>query len=212
MVKLYAADIDTLPDPREAEVLMKLLCAQRREKVLRYLQADDRKRSLGAWLLLRKVLSCHGVRPDDIQIAEGGKPFAEGISFNLSHSGRMVVCAVGEKNVGCDVEKIAEAPEQVAERFFHPKELEYLKSCEDEDKNECFFRLWTMKESYMKMTGEGMRLPFNRFEIVPEEGSFGVRRDGHLLACSLMEYRISGYRAAVCAEEPISPAIIYKKL
>ena len=36
---------------------------------------------------------------------------AENIHFNLSHSGNLVICAVGEKAVGCDIEKTGKEPE-----------------------------------------------------------------------------------------------------
>lgn len=61
-----------------------------------------------------------------IRIGADGKPEVDGICFNLSHSGNIVICGTAEKEVGCDVEKIVEAPEGVAERFFHPNETAYI--------------------------------------------------------------------------------------
>ena len=63
-------------------------------------------------------------------------------------------------------------------------ESAYLKNEKDE-----FFRLWTMKESYVKMTGEGLRLPLNQFEIRFEE-RVKIYRDGKTCACFLKEYEI----------------------
>ena len=204
MVKLYAADIAGLPDPKDAHWLVNRLDAERRKRIFQFVKPEDRKRCLGAGLLLGKVLPCYGVSPEEIRTGADGKPSAPGIGFNLSHSGNMVICAVGNGAVGCDVEKITEAPEGVAERFFHPNEIKYLNLCDGRTANENFFRIWTMKESYIKMTGEGMRLPLDRFEVVPEDGKAKVVREGRLLACRITEYSIMDYRAAVCAQEPCS--------
>lgn len=201
MVYLYALNIRTLPDPAEHPDVLGYVSDERKERILKYLQTDGRKRSLGAGILLREVLPRFGASPEKMRIREGGKPETDGISFNLSHSGDLVICAVGEKEVGCDVEKIAKAPERIAERFFHPGETAYLKNCPEEKRNVEFYRLWTMKESYIKMTGEGMRLSLDRIEFLPGMEKVRVRRDGELLSCHIREYEIPGYRISVCAKE-----------
>ena len=66
--------------------------------------------------------------------------------------------------VGCDIEKNANAPLEVAEHYFYHSELAYIKAAKNKDK--AFFTLWTLKESYMKMTGRGMSLPLDSFEVI----------------------------------------------
>ena len=196
MVHVYAADIRNLPDPLEAPRVMDGLSEERKKKIVRYKQPEGRRQSLGAGLLLRQALARHGMQETEVYIGKNGKPEVKGICFNLSHSHNIVVCAIGEKPVGCDVEKEeSSAKEKVAERFFCDTEIAYLK-----DKKEEFFRFWTMKESYVKMTGEGLRLPLNQFEIRFEE-RVKIYRDGKTCACFLKEYEIPGYRLTVCSEE-----------
>lgn len=209
MVHLYAADTGNLPDPKEEPVLLDKLSAERKCGIMKYLKAEDRKRSLGAGLLLNKVLPCYGVSPDRIRIRVDGKPEVDGIFFNLSHAGRIVICAAAEKEVGCDVEEIVQAPEGVAEHFFHPSESAYINACMGDERNRRFFRIWTMKESYIKMTGEGMRLDFDRFEILPDDEEIKVCRDGRLLSCRIMEYDIPGYMVSVCANEESAGSVDY---
>ena len=72
--------------------------------------------------------------------------------------------------VGCDIEKNANAPLEVAEHYFYHSELAYIKAAKNKDK--AFFTLWTLKESYMKMTGRGMSLPLDSFEVVPTAEGF----------------------------------------
>lgn len=199
MVHLYAADISRLPDPKENPVLLDELDVDRKCKIMKYIRAEDRKQSLGAGLLLNRILPRYGSSPASIRIGAAGKPEVDGIFFNLSHSGNIVICGTAEKEVGCDVEKIVEAPEGVAERFFHPSETAYVNTCVGEERDHRFFQIWTMKESYIKMTGEGMNLAFDRFEVLSDSGK--VRRDGKLLSCRIMEYEIPGYKVSVCTEE-----------
>ena len=200
MVYVYATDVKDLPDPLEVPESMTGLTEERKEKIHRYMYSEDRKRSLGAGLLLNKVLSLHRVCADNIEYEENGKPQIQGIFFNLSHSQDMVVCAVSEKPVGCDVEKVKEANLKIAERFFSDREVKYLKSFDEKSRGDVFFRIWTMKESYMKMTGEGMRLALDQFEFIFDE-NVKVLRNGERCACFIKEYELPGYKLSVCAEE-----------
>ncbi len=201
MIHLYATNIKDLPDPKEAPEVLSNLSSQRKKKTLQYRQPGDRKRCLGAGLLLGKTLPLHGASPENVQVNSNGKPVAENVYFNLSHSADWVICAVGEKRVGCDIEKINDEPEGLAERFFHQNEAEYLNSTKGEMRKETFFRLWTLKESYIKMTGEGLHLSLKCFEILLNSENLSVRRAGKILPCHLMEYQFPGYKASVCGEE-----------
>lgn len=200
MVYVYAMNAANLPDPLEYPEIMAGLPEERKEKIRRYRQPRDRKLSLGAGLLLKESLARHGFQDSCIKYSGNEKPEIEGIYFNLSHSHHMVVCAVGNQEVGCDVEEIADVQENIAERFFTKNEITYLHSFSQEDRKEEFFRLWTMKESYMKMTGEGMCLALDRFEIVIKD-PIKVFRDGERGSCFIKEYTIPGYKLSVCAKE-----------
>lgn len=208
MVHVYAADITNLPDPKEEPHLLDALTKERIFRIQKYLKPEDRKRSFGAGLLLKRVLPLHGVMPEEIHIGADGKPKVEGAFFNLSHSGNIVVCAVAGNEVGCDVEKVVKTPEGVAERFFHQDEMAYIKESVGQERDERFFRIWTMKESYIKMTGEGMRLSFDRFVFLIGSEEVKVCRDGKILSCHIMEYHIPGYKVSVCSEEESFAAFI----
>ena len=212
MVQVYLTEIQELPDPKESPEVMKGLSDARKEKVMRYRHADDRKRSLGAGLLLRKVLSCQGVDEDVIRYGRNGKMETDGICFNLSHGGDMVICAVSDSAVGCDIEKVRNAPIGVAKRFFCENELRYISSCSKEAQDRAFFRLWTMKESYIKMTGEGMSLPLDHFEMRVED-DVRVYRGGILQPCYIKEYETEDYHITVCAQErEFAAQIQYKSI
>jgi len=216
MVSVYAVNISALPDPKafagvsDNLALLQKITSSRRKRVLEYLRADDRKRCLGAGLLIAEILPLYGENPERITLGPMGKPESRKVQFNLSHAGDWALCAVGKKAVGCDIERIDKEPDGVAQHFFHPDEAAYLQSFQGEERNEMFFRIWTWKESYLKMTGEGMRVSLQDFAILPAGGRILVRRGEEILSCRIMEYSIRGYQVSVCAEESeFAKRIIY---
>lgn len=86
-----------------------------------------------------------------------GKPYLSNhsnVHFNISHSGEYVVCAVYNKPIGIDIQKIGEYNPDVAKRVCNEKEL---KQIEDSlDKASEFTMLWTQKEAVLKMYGTGI--------------------------------------------------------
>lgn len=107
-----------------------------------------------------------GVDPASIRFArtEEGKPYAVGldIHFNISHSGDLVVCAVADRPVGIDAEKIRSVKSRLACKVCTPGELDWLRAAPgwgDELTGEAmvrFFRIWTSKEAWFKWTGTGI--------------------------------------------------------
>lgn len=200
MVRVYALNIAPLPDPQENPEILEGLWPERREKALRQRESIKRKQSAGASLLLRWALKQRGLESKALRYGDNGKPSVEGICFSLSHSGDMVICAVGDKPVGCDIERTAQAHEKLAERFFAPAELKYLRSFSGDALNREFFRLWTMKESYIKMTGEGLKLPLSDF-CVNIGREISVFRGSAACPCRIKEYPLEAYALSVCTED-----------
>ena len=197
MMNFYLLDVTDLPDPQNNAAALSGIADWRRGYILRYLRAGDRKLSLGAWRLLEETLEKHGFSVTNVKIGKNGKPECEGVYFNLSHSGDMVLCAISDVSVGCDIEKVTDAPMEVAEHVFTKKERQYIAGADsDAEINRRFFRLWTMKESYMKMTGEGMSISPDRIEINLDD--LTVMRDGVLQSCVLQNNVFDGYEISVC--------------
>lgn len=76
--------------------------------------------------------------------------------FNLSHSGDYVICAVGDGEMGADIQKWVPYKERTAERFFAPEEWKLLQETPASQRTELFYRLWSRKEAYGKYTGRGI--------------------------------------------------------
>ena len=199
-VYVSAASVSELCELSFYEKAYQIIPKERQEKIDRLRMEKDKRRSLGAYLLFLWGMKKRGLRAEDFCIAYGkeGKPYldgTEGVFFNLSHSGEYAVCAVSEKEIGCDVEKISECRLTLAKRFFSAAEYDMLLAQEtEEEKQELFYRLWTLKESFIKAVGKGLYLPLASFSIVFPKKDSG-RKD------SRMESSFGEYGAGGCSGE-----------
>ena len=210
MVKLYVADISSLPDPLSVPEVLQTLPLERQKRIHNMKQEKSRKQSMGVGLLLQKVLALYHMQDSDVFVDEHGKPKVEGLEFSLSHSGNLVLCAVSEEPVGCDVEELRKAPKGVAERYFSDAEQAYLSHFSADEHDREFFRIWTMKESYVKMTGEGLRVSFEAYEIAMEDTGARVIRHGEMQSCYLSTMELEGHIMSICAESSASVEIIWE--
>lgn len=114
---------------------------------------------------LAKAAHCH---PDELRISgpADGKPrllagsAARECSFNLSHSGKLVVCAVGGAPLGIDIEPIRRKARHalVAAARFSAEEAAWVGDRGAASARR-FCALWTLKEAHAKALGAGLALP-----------------------------------------------------
>lgn len=170
---IYTANTEPLDNEGLFMDLYEKLPAWRREKVDKVKSREDKKRSLAAGLLLTQmgtVLCKQRAVPTDIGYEKNGKPYftdRPDLHFNLSHSGKWAVCAFSDAPVGVDVEVRRDTTNlKVAERFFSKKENEYINSFDTKEQREdAFYKIWTLKEAFIKATGEGLSRPLNEFSF-----------------------------------------------
>lgn len=140
----------------------------RRQKVLRYLHRKDQLLCLGAGVLAQKMLLQAGATDLELDFGPSGKPFLKKhpqLHFNLSHSGSLAVCAVGDVPLGVDVECIAPVDAAVAAYCLSGEEQAHLRNADDPQR--CFCSLWTRKESCLKMLGRGLDTPLSQWSVLP---------------------------------------------
>lgn len=151
----------------------RLLTQDERAQWLRFVFEKDRHTYLVSRALLRTVLGdALSIPPEEVRFAKSnkGKPFldhpeAGPLSFNLSHCAGMAVLAVTRHGqVGIDVESTTRtAPLSIANHYFTVQETKALMDCAEASRNERFFDLWTLKESYIKATGQGLSTALDSF-------------------------------------------------
>lgn len=151
----------------EAQVL-RLLPPERREKALRCRRQEDRLRSAAAGLLLARYAQQLGFdRFPALREDVYGKPYfpdAPQAQFSLSHSGGYAALAMSSLPVGVDIQEIRPERVTAAMRFLTDFAQAQLTALPQEEEVQAFFRLWTLKESYGKMTGRGL-LGANAFSV-----------------------------------------------
>lgn len=157
---LYIASIDEIPNDDFTETISEY----RLKKAKNYKNEDDRKLSILSSLLLDKALKKHDLSERDMKYTFNayGKPYfsnAEDLHFSISHSGEYAMVVLSDKEIGCDIQQIKNINLSIADRFFTAEEKKYVKCTED------FFRIWTLKESFIKAIGKGLALPLNSFSI-----------------------------------------------
>lgn len=166
----YYSDTSSLRDQSAYSRYYNGLPDFRKQKADRFVFEKDRLLSVGVWLLLRRGLEDLGEDIDSLEFdeTENGKPYIRNsdIRFNLSHSHDRVMCVLSDHDVGCDVEMISPIDMNVARRFFYGSEYDMILAETDPiRRHELFYRFWTLKESFMKATGLGFRLPLDSFRI-----------------------------------------------
>lgn len=95
--------------------------------------------------------------PPLFDFGDHGKPLLAGrpdIHFSLSHCREAAACVVDTVPVGIDVESLDSYDPDLLPQTMSDDEQRLIAA--DADPRLAFIRFWTMKESLLKMTGEGM--------------------------------------------------------
>ena len=170
MYKIYVAEVEPLMEDTFYQKALSMVSKDRQEKAGKMIQRPDTARSVAAGLLLHYAVKENTDLHWDgsCLVKEHGKPMLPkelGLYFNLSHSGEYVLCAISDKETGADIQRHEKYQDRLAERFFHPEELAYFR--EAEDRKQCFYDLWCLKESCIKCTGRGLSTGLESFSVVP---------------------------------------------
>lgn len=155
MTEVFFTKTDALSDERIFSKVYWQLCEGRRQKIDRLISKEAKIRSLAAGFLLLKALERRGLS-DSAVIYDGGKPCVarENVFFNLSHSGKRAMCVASENEVSCDCQKIGLYNKNLAKKYFFEREITAIERAEDKDAEFC--RIWTLKESLLKLDGKGI--------------------------------------------------------
>lgn len=116
--------------------------------------------------LLSKALKGFGIDyvPDVTPVIRGehGKPsLAElpEVRYNISHADGIAAVIVSEFECGIDCERIRAYRPSVLKRCFCEEERSAVEAAPECERNLMFFRLWTLKEAYVKALGRGLSFP-----------------------------------------------------
>lgn len=218
MIRVFATAIGDVPDRFLCEDLLPRLSLQKRERIERLVHAEDVIRALAGERLIRALAEqelCIEAVAIRFDTNACGKPFLKdypGFHFNLSHSGRWVVCAVGANPVGIDVEQKGKADLEAAATFFSEEEQQDLAAKSAADRRSHFYNLWTLKESFLKCIGRGFFADLSSFTIKIENDRICIK-DRFSAIDDRYRFRIfdfeRDYALAGCSEgEPFANDVI----
>jgi 4'-phosphopantetheinyl transferase len=145
----------------------------------------------------------------EFSIGQWGKPSIAApvietpLSFNLSHTNCFVAFIVGSNpEIGVDVEHLERGGSliEIARHSFAPGEYAYLTTLPPERQRDAFFRIWTLKEAYIKAKGQGLSLGLDTFSFHFDEEDKPVLSgaDGDW---SFFEFQpLADYRIAIASQ------------
>jgi 4'-phosphopantetheinyl transferase len=192
MVKLYCLNIHTFEN--DFDNILPTLSSKRIEKINKLKKKNNKLLSMGAEMILKYALWDNNKNCElEILEDEFKKPYINGLAdfhFNISHSGEYIVCAISNKPVGVDIEKISKYNLKIAEKYFTKDEIEY---------ND-FFKIWVHKESFVKAVGKGLTLLQNKINIVSNGKISNIFFNNNKYF--FREYKIDdSYKLAVCSKD-----------
>ena len=160
---------------------------QRRSKILRCKNKEDKLRSLMVGLLLRYALEQEGIDYEEAEFTyeTHGKPILlhgknnkKELYFSLSHCKNYVGCVISDKNIGIDLEEstrtlfLPEREQQLfsmAKRICTKEEYAYILHLSKEERILAYLEIWTRKESFAKEDGRGLGIGFHNIEVLESE-------------------------------------------
>jgi len=179
--RLSAGEVDVWSvaldgSPEYAGDLQVTLSADERDRAARFHFDRDRRRYIRARGVLRRLLAAYlGTDARELTFHYGahGKPALSGrfegaLTFNVSHSHELALIAIGGRvEMGVDVEAVRamDDGEDIASRFFSPREAAQLGALPAAVRSAAFFACWTRKEAYLKALGSGLAKPLDGFDV-----------------------------------------------
>lgn len=163
--------------PADYQQWLETLSEDERLRAQRFHFERDRKHFAVGRSILRALLGCYlGREPAEVQFRYGdrGKPYLAGkmseseFYFNVSHSHGLALYAFARgREIGVDLEFARPLPdaENIAMRFFSPREKEAFRALAPSEKEAAFFKCWTRKEAYVKAVGDGLAFPLHQFDV-----------------------------------------------
>jgi 4'-phosphopantetheinyl transferase len=209
MIEISIMHIQEVRDSKSLEYYLKDLPKEIQRKVMKFHFEDDRKRSLLGYMMSRYMLKKFFHLKDGeiiVEKNEYGKPFIKDnpeIHYNISHSKDYVICGVNDKEIGIDIEYMKDLDINIAERFFTHQEYLMLMSTPENEKLEMFYKLWTLKESYVKYRGTGLSLPLNSFSFEIIKGRIYFQSGIGDTPCFKNFNEIEDYQVSVCSKNRI---------
>lgn len=188
--------------------MLRHLPAHSQERFSAYSNLRSKIQSLAGEVLARYATGHYIGQPFNLgvlQTGKNGKPYfasPKHIHFNISHSGKYIVCGVSTSEIGIDVERIRRVNLRIAERYFSEREMNDLLQLNEDERMEYFITLWTIKEAYLKSIGRGLTQKLNTFTITKIHEQYKLTGNKQAEKFDVASLRLdTNYVLAVCSSK-----------
>ena len=194
---------------KDISIYKKIECFDENEKkqIEGFDNEDYKKDFINRLFLKKNILSRHlNIPVNDVRLGkkEFGKPFLinshYGLDFNVSHTNDFFVCAISDLgNIGIDAEEIVAINLEIAREFCCNNELDDLSVGSNQSKLIKFYKIWTLKEAYLKAIGTGLNFsPKNVCFDVNDLSNIKINNIENN-EWSFLTFNISNYMISVCS-------------
>lgn len=162
MTKIFIVNVREAIACDTFNFLIQFVDGDKRNRILKHkIKQDADNMLIGEILAKASIKSVFGIDigKQNFVCGKNQKPYLldyPGVFFNISHSGKMVACAVSDKPVGVDIQQITPYKERTAQRVCGETELK--KITQSDDKASEFAKIWSKKEAFLKKNGDGIVL------------------------------------------------------
>lgn len=160
MLTIACIDITGI-DKVQYQLLYEKASQERKARADRFYHIEDAKRCVLGEAMLRCCYAklFHDRQLPKITSSDFGKPYfltEKNVHFNISHSGKWVVLAIANREVGIDIEQVRQQPDSLLREALTKEEYYFV--CNSGNRRESFIKYWTIKESYTKRLGKGLSI------------------------------------------------------
>lgn len=124
---------------------------------------------------LKKVLNENNIYEYEIIKNKYGKKYLKTneLYFNISNKDNITVIAISDKEIGIDIESI-KYNSSILNTICTESEKEYILNSVDKEND--FTKMWTMKESYVKMIGLGLKYDLKKVDTIALKNKFIIKK------------------------------------
>lgn len=205
MTEVYAVNIEDHCFKPE-NLLKDLISTAKWKRIQRLRNPRDRLRTALGEIMVRAIIAHrtgNQYSQVDILTDKLGKPYVENNSlhFNISHSGCWAVAAISSHRVGIDIQEHRSVDIPAMCKYLAPKEKEYILTSPNYHTHH-FYRIWVLKESYLKCRGQGLYQSLKSFCVYFDKKNQPLLEDT-VPVVFFKEYHLAaGFSLAVCSENP----------
>jgi 4'-phosphopantetheinyl transferase len=187
--------------------------AEEQQRAERFYFERHQRRFSTARTRVREILGLYlDQQPETLVFTYGkqGKPAVindRNLHFNVSHTGDSGILAISSSPIGVDMEQYSGRPYSgIARQLFSEQEQQFLAALPPLAQPAFFFRIWALKEAFIKANGLGLSYPLQAITM-PLQGTEPVLLEDHLheKTWKILHFMPSiAFSAAFCCDPAIN--------